>query len=78
MNRYAIKRENGWMYAIVNGEVYCNEKCFDYLFSVVDKCNYEVICILCGQKGDEIKCKNVCSSEDMIPCTLEYHIIDIE
>ena len=68
--------KNKVRYAMVNGEVYCNEECFKLLKKHNDDLDYTVWCALCGANGREI---NMCPCKDdkMKPCTLEYHVLKI-
>lgn len=34
-------------YTIYQGNVYCDEKCFEYVLSEVDKVRYDVLCVMC-------------------------------
>ena len=77
MNRY-VAHNSKLSYALVDGEFYCNEKCFNFLKEHSNSLVYSIYCVLCGANEKEIsECTLYDDEWKMKPCTLEYHILEI-
>ena len=71
MSKHTVMKGDAW-YSIKNGEVYCNEWCFNELLSQAPSLDYTVWCVMCGANGREI---STCPSATQ--CELVYRIVSV-